>query len=301
MLERLIGNTPTVRLYEIERRHGLICRLYAKAELINPGGSIKDRAAMAILNKYERQGKITRGSRLIEATSGNFGIALAMLSSSRGYRATIVMPKGASIEREKLIRAYGAEVIFAGNSMSEAIEYARELSAEKPDYVKPDQFNNYEGVRCHFQDTGREIWQNMQSNVDIFITGVGTGATIRGVGEYLKVCNDSVKIIAVEPKESAVLTGNTPSSHGIDGIGAGFVPPLYRADIVDEVISISSIEAVDSSRELARCEGILAGISTGASLAASIKIGKREENRDKNIVLILCDRGERYFSRGIID
>ena len=301
MSDMMIGNTPMIRLRKIEKRHSLECRLYAKAELMNPGGSIKDRAALALIKDKERSRELTRGKRIVEATSGNLGIAIAMLSAKRGYKATIVMPEGASEERKKLIKAYGAEVLTVGDNMRQTIEYAEELLRADKETVSLNQFTTRAGVECHYHGTGSEIWRNMKSKVDIFLAGVGTGATIHGVGKILKEKNKSTRVIAVEPSESALLSGGSAGKHGIDGIGPGFIPPLYPASLVDVAVTVTTDEALSFTRELAHTEGIFAGISSGASLAAAVRVGKREENKDKNIVFILCDRGERYFSRGIID
>ena len=298
-ISECIGRTMTVRLTEIERRFGLNCEIYGKAELMNPGGSVKDRVAMAILES-ERQGKLHRGDKVITATSGNFGIALAMLSAHHGYKAKIVMPSSASEERRRLIKAYGQEVISIDGGMREAIDTAEKMARESGgSYI--DQFTNRKGVECHYKGTGRELWVDMQSNIDIFITVVGTGATLSGVGTFLKERKRGIRIIGVEPKESAVLSGYTVGAHSIEGIGAGFVPPLYDATLVDGIEAVSSDEAKEYTREIARCEGIFAGISSGASLAAAVGLCRREELRKKRIAIILCDRGERYFSRGVID
>ena len=301
MLDKMIGNTSMLRLKTIEKLHSLECRLYAKAELMNPGGSIKDRAALALIEDKERSGELTKGKRIVEATSGNLGIAVAMISAERGYKAIIVMPEGASEERIDLIKAYGAAPLIGGKNMAQALELAKELLRGDKNSISLNQFTNYAAVECHYHGTGCEIWRNMKTKVDIFITGVGTGATLHGVGKFLKDKNISTRVIAVEPSESAVLSGGRAGKHGIDGIGAGFIPPLYSDSIVDEVVTVSTDEALAALRELAHTEGIFAGISSGASLAASLKVGKREESKDKNLVFILCDRGERYFSRGIID
>lgn len=240
------------------------------------------------------------GGSIITATSGNFGIALAMLSAHYGYKAMIVMPSSASEERRRLIRAYAGEVILTDKGMSEAIRAAEKM-ARKDGSVYIDQFAMREGVVCHFSGTGGELWVDMQSNIVIFATGVGTGATLSGVGAFLKSQKKNIRIIGVEPSESAVISGGEAGIHGIDGIGAGFVPPLYDANVVDEVKAVSSGEAVEHMIELARTEGIFAGISSGASLAAIIDICKREGLKEKRIAFILSDRGERYFSRGVID
>lgn len=301
-IDDCIGKTPTVRLGEIEKRHSLACRLYAKSELQNPGGSIKDRVAAAMLDCTEKDGKLRAGAEIVTATSGNFGIALAMLSAARGYKAKIFMPSSASEERRRLIRAYGARIITpSAEGMTAAMDEAISVAGSETDAIYLDQFTSYDGVKCHYAGTGRELWEDMSTNIDIFITGVGTGATISGVAKFLKERKRDVKIIAVEPCESAVLSGGAVGAHIIEGIGAGFVPPLYRADLVDEIVSVSADEAVEATRELARCEGILAGISSGASLAAILKLSKSHALDGKGVAFILCDRGERYFSRGVLD
>ena len=254
-ISECIGRTMTVRLTEIERRFGLNCEIYGKAELMNPGGSVKDRVAMAILESERQGNKLHRGGEVITATSGNFGIALAMLSAHYGYKAKIVMPSSASEERRRLIKAYGQEVISIDGGMREAIDTAEKMARESGEnYI--DQFTNRKGVECHYKGAGRELWLDMQSNIDIFITGVGTGATLSGVGAFLKERKGGIRIIGVEPKESAVLSGYTVGAHSIEGIGAGFVPPLYDATLVDGIEAVSSDEAKEYTREIARCEGI---------------------------------------------
>ena len=296
-MTRVIGNTATVRLCKIEKRFNLGCKLYAKCEHMNPGGSIKDRVAKAILEDAKRRGQLREGYTVAEATSGNMGIALAMIGAKEGYRVKITMPSSASAERIELIRAYGGEVITtdATLGMRGAILEVEKMSLEHPDVFVPDQFKNRIGVLCHRATTAREICSDMECNINYFISGVGTGATLSGVGGYLKE-KYGTRVIAIEPKELSVLSGECPNSHGIEGIGAGFIPPLLGENDIDGIARISYSEAVEMVRELARSEGILAGISTGANIAASIRIGRETTG---SVVTIIADRGERYFSRGI--
>ena len=293
----IIGNTPLVRLRRIEEYLGLKCALFGKAEFMNPAGSIKDRVAVAMISSYESAGALRKGNSIVEATSGNTGIALAMLGALHGYRVRIIMPEGASSERAELMRAYGAEVLLSdrASGISGAIAVAEEIARNDKSAVIMRQFDNAECIRCHYSTTAREIARDMLCNIDAFVCGVGTGATLVGVGRFLKV-SFATKIYAVEPAESAVLSGGTSSAHGIDGIGAGFVPNFYDYELVDSVIRISTEEAVEMTRLLARREGLLVGISSGANLAAAVKIGRNKEWR---VAMPLCDRGERYFSRGI--
>ena len=296
-----IGRTPTVRLQGLEERLGLGFRLYAKCEMMNPSGSVKDRATKAILGRLESNGALWTGARLVTATSGNFGISLAMLTTSLGYGAIIVMPESASEERQKLMQAYGAEVVPVSGGMTSAISRAKEIAEGERGAIYLDQFENIESFNCHYTGTGRELWCNMQTEIDIFASGVGTSGTLSGIGAFLKEQKSDLEIIAVEPCESAVLSGGHQGSHGIEGIGAGFVPTLYRRDIVNEVIGVRTEEAIECMRELARCEGVFAGISSGASLAAILKLARARDINGKNVAFILADRGERYFSRGVID
>ena len=293
----MIGNTSLLRLRRIEEHLGLKCALFGKAEFMNPAGSIKDRVAAAMIDSYERQGLLRKGNVIIEATSGNTGIALAMLGALHGYRVKIVMPEGASDERAKLIKAYGAEVIPSERErgMTGAIELAEEMSKNDERAVMMRQFENTACVKRHYNTTARELAKNMLCNIDAFVCGVGTGATLIGIGRFLKE-SFATRIYAVEPEESPVLSGGVASAHGIDGIGAGFVPNFYDKALVDSVLRVSTDEAIEMTKLLARHEGLLVGISSGANLAAAVKIGKNNEWR---IALPLCDRGERYFSRGI--
>lgn len=289
-----IGRTPTIRLTEIEKHFALLSPVYAKAELLNPAGSIKDRVAAAMIYDAEKSGVIRPVGLVTEPTSGNTGIALAMICAIRGYKLKIVMPKGASVEREMLMKAYGAEVIRTSGGMSEAIKAAKYIVTSEGAFM-PDQFKNPVCAECHYRSTAVELLGDMQGEVGVFICGVGTGATLMGVGRYLKE-RSSARIIAVEPSESAVLSGKASALHGIEGIGAGFIPPLYDKSIVDEVITVSTDEAKEMTRILAKKEGIFSGISSGANLAAAIRVAKTAVG---NIVFPICDRGERYFSRGV--
>ena len=293
----IIGKTPAVRLGRIEEYLGLKCALFGKAEFMNPAGSIKDRVAEAMITSYKKRGLLHAESLIIEATSGNTGVALAMLGALYGYRVRIIMPDGASEERARLMRAYGAEVVMSdrADGMAGAIAIAEKMERTEEGAIMMRQFENVECVRCHYNGTAPELARDMLCNIDAFISGVGTGATLCGVGRYLKE-RFATKVYAVEPEKSAVLSGGTASAHGIDGIGAGFVPTFYDKDTVDSIIRVSDEEAVEMAQILAKKEGLLVGISSGANLAAAIKVGRDEKWR---IALPLCDRGERYFSRGI--
>lgn len=296
-MTRIIGNTPMIRLYEIEKLFGLKCRILAKCEYMNSGGSVKDRVARAVLCDAQRRGLLEKGYTVAEATSGNTGVALSMLSAKLGYHAKIFMPESASRERADLMRAYGAEVILTDGrlGMKGAMEALSKWSYSKIEIYVPDQFNNTECVRCHYLTTAPEIWSDTVGDIEYFVCGVGTGATLTGVGKFLKQrCNS--RIVAVEPRFSAVLSGGTVGKHGIEGIGAGFVPRLYDATLVDEIVAICDEEAEEMTRLLARHEGLLVGISSGANLAASVAVGRKTHGQ---IVTLLSDRGERYFSRGI--
>jgi cysteine synthase A len=288
-----IGNTPLVRLEKVEKHFGLMSKIYAKAEFMNPGGSIKDRAALAIIDEAEKKG-LLKNRRIVEATSGNMGISFAMIGALRGYNVSIVMPDNASEERECLIKAYGARVIRTKEGMSEAIDISEAIAKHENSFTAR-QFENTAAVNYHYQKTGYEIWRDMGGNIDFFIAGVGTGATIVGIGRYLKE-RTRVKVIAVEPANSPVLSGGKAGAHRIEGIGAGFIPKLYDATLVDEVVGISDEEAIEMSRILANKEGLLAGISGGANLAAAVKIGKYNSG---NTIIPIPDRGERYFSKGV--
>lgn len=300
-MEQLIGGTPLLELTHVEREEGLEARVLAKLEFWNPAGSVKDRAAKAMLDDGEARGLLKPGSVLIEPTSGNTGIGLAAVAVPRGYRVLIVMPETMSEERRRLMRAYGAEVVLTpGESgMTGAIEKARELAAEVPGGFLPGQFENPANPAAHRAGTGPEIWADTEGRVDMFVAGVGTGGTLTGVGEYLKSRNPAVKIVAVEPAASPVLSGGKAGSHGLQGIGAGFVPQALNTEIYDEVIPVEDEAAFAMVRRLGRTEGVLAGISSGAAVWAAVQLAKRPGNRGKTIVALLPDGGDRYLSTAL--
>ena len=296
--EQLVGSTPLIRLKKIEKAFSSKAQIIAKLESFNIAGSSKDRVALSMLNEAERQGKLKEGSVIIEPTSGNTGIGLAMVSAARGYRLIIVMPENMSEERKKLIAAFGAELILtdASKGMAGAIEKAEELEKEIEGSIIAGQFYNPANPKAHFETTGPEIWQDTDGEVDIFVAGVGTGGTISGVGEFLKSKNKDIKIVAVEPESSPFLSKGIKGPHKIQGIGAGFVPKTLNTEIYDEIITVSDEDAMRMGREIARKEGILVGISSGAALFAATKIAMLEENKDKKIVVLLPDTGDRYLS-----
>nr|WP_325229866.1 cysteine synthase A [uncultured Oscillibacter sp.] len=300
-MEQLIGGTPLLELTRLEQEEGLEVRVLAKLEFWNPAGSVKDRAAKAMLDDGEARGLLKPGSVLIEPTSGNTGIGLAAVAVPRGYRVLIVMPETMSEERRRLMRAYGAEVVLTpGESgMTGAIEKARELAAEIPGGFLPGQFENPANPAAHRAGTGPEIWADTEGRVDMFVAGVGTGGTLTGVGEYLKSRNPAVKIVAVEPAASPVLSGGKAGSHGLQGIGAGFVPQALNTEIYDEVIPVEDEAAFAMVRRLGRTEGVLAGISSGAAVWAAVQLAKRPGNRGKTIVALLPDGGDRYLSTAL--
>ncbi len=293
-----IGETPCIELKNIEKEYDLQCKLIAKVEGLNPAGSAKDRVALYMIEDAEKRGIIKSGATIIEPTSGNTGIGLAAVAVPRGYRVIIVMPDNMSEERKTLMTAYGAELVLTDGKlgMNGSIAKARELNAEIENSFIPDQFANPINALAHYETTGPEIWRDCDENVDIFVAGVGTGGTVTGVGKYLKEQNENVKIIAVEPASSNVLSGGSASSHGIQGIGAGFVPEVLDINVIDEINCVTEEEAYSAGKMLARLEGILAGISSGAALHAAICEAKKEENKGKNIVVLLPDRGDRYLS-----
>ncbi|MCI8970580.1 MAG: cysteine synthase A [Oscillibacter sp.] len=297
-MEQLIGGTPLLELTRVEREEGLEARVLAKLEFCNPAGSVKDRAAKAMLDDGEARGLLKPGSVIIEPTSGNTGIGLAAVAAPRGYRVLIVMPETMSEERRRLMRAYGAEVVLTpGESgMAGAIERARELAAEIPGGFIPGQFENPANPAAHRAGTGPEIWADTEGAVDVFVAGVGTGGTLTGAGEYLKSRNPAVKIMAVEPAASPVLSEGRAGSHGLQGIGAGFVPEALNTEIYDEVIPVEDEAAFAMVRRLGRTEGLLAGISSGAAVWAAVRLAKRRENRGRTIVALLPDGGDRYLS-----
>lgn len=296
--EELIGKTPLLELRAVEKKYSLEARLIAKLEYLNPAGSAKDRVAKAMLDDAEARGLISEGAVIIEPTSGNTGIGLASVAASRGYKTIIVMPDSMSEERRTVLKAYGAELVLTDASlgMKGCIEKAEEIAKETPNSFIPGQFDNPANARAHEETTGPEIWADTDGSVDIFVAGVGTGGTITGVGRYLKSKDPSIKIVAVEPKSSPLLSEGIASSHGIQGIGANFIPSVLDTKIYDEIITVSDEDAYELGREIGKLEGILVGISSGAALSAAIELAKRSENEGKNIVVLLPDTGDRYLS-----
>lgn len=302
-IDQLIGKTPILKLTNIEKKFGLKANILAKLEYFNPAGSVKDRVAKKMIDDAEASGKLTADSVIIEPTSGNTGIGLSAVAAARGYRIIIVMPETMSVERRQLMKAYGAELVLTDGSkgMTGAIEKAQELSKEIPNSFIPSQFSNPSNAKAHFETTGPEIWADTDGNVDVFIAGVGTGGTITGIGEYLKKQNPNVKIIAVEPKSSPVLSEGKSGPHKIQGIGAGFVPEVLNTEIYDEVFPVENKDAFEIGGILGKTEGFISGISSGAALYAAIEISKKPENEGKNIVVLLPDTGDRYLSTELFD
>ncbi|WP_173476149.1 cysteine synthase A [Fibrobacter succinogenes] len=296
--DQLIGHTPLLELSHIEKENNLEAKIVAKLEYFNPAGSVKDRIAKAMIDDAEASGKLKPGSVIIEPTSGNTGIGLASVAAARGYRIIIVMPETMSIERRQLMKAYGAELVLTegAKGMKGAIARATELSQEIPNSFIPGQFVNPANPAAHKATTGPEIWEDTDGKVDIFVAGVGTGGTVTGVGEYLKSKNPNVKIVAVEPESSPVLSKGTAGPHKIQGIGAGFIPDTLNTSVYDEVLPVKNEDAFAAGKAIAKAEGILVGISSGAALHAAIEIAKRPENKGKNIVALLPDSGDRYLS-----
>lgn len=296
--DQLIGKTPILELTHIEKELGLTAKILAKLEYFNPSGSVKDRVAKAMLDEAEKNGKIKERAVIIEPTSGNTGIGLAAVGTARGYRVILVMPETMSAERRQLIKAYGAEIELTegAKGMKGAIEKARELAESIPNSFIPSQFNNTANPTMHRKTTGPEIWEDTDGKVDIFVAGVGTGGTITGVGEYLKSKNPDIEVVAVEPKDSPVLSEGKSGSHKIQGIGAGFVPEVLNTEIYNEVVSVSNEDAFETGRNIGKKEGVLVGISSGAAVWAAIELAKRPENAGKNIAVLLPDGGDRYFS-----
>lgn len=296
--DELIGGTPLLELTHIEKEFGLKAKILAKLEYLNPAGSVKDRVAKAMLDDAEQKGILNENSVIIEPTSGNTGIGLASVAAARGYRIIIVMPETMSIERRQLMKAYGAELVLSdgASGMKGAVAKAEELAKEIPNAFIPSQFSNPANPEAHRLTTGPEIWEDTDSTVDFFVAGVGTGGTITGVGEYLKSKKPSVKVIAVEPKTSPVLSEGKSGSHKIQGIGAGFVPDVLNTKVYDEVIPVSNEDSFSTGKLVGIKEGILVGISSGAALWAAIEVAKRPENEGKNIIVLLPDTGDRYLS-----
>ena len=296
--DQLIGKTPLLELTHIEKKFGLKAKVLAKLEYFNPAGSVKDRIAKAMIDDAEAKGLLKEGSVIIEPTSGNTGIGLASVAAARGYRIIIVMPETMSVERRQLMKAYGAELVLTegAKGMKGAIAKADELAREIPDSFVPGQFVNPANPKAHFETTGPEIWADTDGKVDYFVAGVGTGGTVTGVGQYLKSRNPAVKVVAVEPKSSAVLSTGVAGSHKIQGIGAGFVPDVLDTKVYDEIIPVDNDDAFKLGKEVGHSEGVLVGISSGAALWAAIELAKRPENEGKTIVVLLPDTGDRYLS-----
>ena len=296
--DQLIGKTPLLELTHIEKAHDLKAKILAKLEYFNPAGSVKDRIAKAMIDDAEQKGLLREGSVIIEPTSGNTGIGLASVAAARGYRIIIVMPETMSVERRQLMKAYGAELVLTegAKGMKGAIARADELAKESPNSFVPGQFVNPANPKAHFETTGPEIWEDTDGKVDYFVAGVGTGGTITGTGEFLKSKNPAVKVVAVEPKTSAVLSTGVAGPHKIQGIGAGFVPDVLDTKVYDEIIPVDNDDAFQTGKEFGRREGVLVGISSGAAVWAAIELAKRTENAGKTIVVLLPDTGDRYLS-----
>lgn len=297
----LVGNTPLVEFTQIEETEGVEAKILAKLEYFNPAGSVKDRIAKEMIEDAERTGKLKQGSTIIEPTSGNTGIGLAAIATTKGYKSIIVMPETMSIERRNIIKAYGAEIVLTDGAkgMKGAIAKANELAEEIENSFIPAQFENQANPEAHRKTTGPEIWEDTDGNVDVFVAGVGTGGTITGIGEYLKSQNPDVKIVAVEPATSPVLSKGTAGAHKIQGIGAGFVPKVLNTEVYDEILPIENDDAFEEGRAFAVSEGILVGISSGAALKAATILANRPENKGKNIVALLPDSGDRYLSTAL--
>lgn len=297
-ISQLVGNTPLLRLYATEKKMNLSAKLLAKLEFFNPGGSAKDRVALSMIEDAEKRGILKEGSVIIEPTSGNTGIGLACVAASRGYKTIIVMPDSMSMERRLLMTAYGAELVLTPGKlgMQGAIDKAKELAQQYENSFIPDQFGNPANTAAHEKTTGPEIWEDTCGNVDIFVAGVGTGGTVSGVGAYLKKQNPNVRIVAVEPAASPLLSGGTAGPHGIMGIGANFVPEILNRDVIDEIVTVNEQQAYEAARNLGKTEGLLVGISSGAALYAALELAKKPENAGKTIVAFLPDTGERYLS-----
>ena len=296
--DQLIGRTPLLELTHLEQEYGLKAKLYAKLEYFNPAGSVKDRVAKMMLDDAEKEGKLTKDSVIIEPTSGNTGIGLASVAAARGYRIIIVMPDTMSVERRQLMKAYGAELVLSegAKGMKGAIAKANELAEEIPNSFIPGQFVNPSNPKAHYETTGPEIWEDTEGKVDYFVAGVGTGGTVTGVGKYLKEKNPAVKVVAVEPTTSAVLSTGVAGAHKIQGIGAGFVPEILDTTMYDEIIPVANEDAFALGKKIGTSEGVLVGISSGAAVWAALEVAKRPENEGRNIVVLLPDTGDRYLS-----
>jgi len=294
----LVGHTPLVEISRLGEKHGLKAKILVKLESFNPAGSVKDRVAKSMVEDAEKRGLLTQGSTIVEPTSGNTGIGLAMMGAARGYRVILTMPDTMSVERRNLLMAYGAEVVLTDGSqgMRGAMAKAEELAREIPNSFIPSQFSNLANPAVHERTTGVEIWDDTEGTIDIFVAGIGTGGTITGAGTYLKKRKESIRIVAVEPTGSPVLSKGTPGSHKIQGIGAGFIPEILDTSVYDEIITIENDEAFEMGRELAKVEGIFAGISSGAALSAAFRLAKMDAHEGKTIVVVLPDSGDRYLS-----
>lgn len=302
-MDQMIGRTPLLELCRIQQQLGLEARVLAKLEYLNPAGSVKDRAALSMIRDAEQKGLLKEGAVIVEPTSGNTGIGLAAVAAARGYRVVIVMPETMSLERRQLMRAYGAELVLTEGSkgMSGAVEKAQQLVQQIPGAFLAGQFTNPANPQAHFETTGPEIWQDTEGHVDVFVAGVGTGGTITGVGRYLKSQDPAVRVVGVEPAASPLLSKGTAGPHKIQGIGANFVPQVLDTAIYDELLAVTDQDAFAAGRLMARTEGVLVGISSGAALWAAVELAKRPENRGKTIVTLLPDTGDRYLSTGMFD